>query len=112
MKSSTYTLSHAHRNNLKNDNRSSEHFRQIFASQNTRNGVSEHENFKIFWKSMPPDPPPPPSGSSVIKKKYDFMYLQSWTVFLSLLTWYRLETLITYFTQRSTPLKEKNTLDN
>ena len=111
MKSSTYTLSHAHRNNLKNDNRSSEHFRQIFASQNTRNGVSEHENFKIFWKSMPPDPPPP-SGSSVIKKKYDFMYLQSWTVFLSLLTWYRLETLITYFTQRSTPLKEKNTLDN
>ena len=67
MKSSTYTLSHAHRNNLKNDNRSSEHFRQIFASQNTRNGVSEHENFKIFWKSMPPDPPPL-SGSSVIKK--------------------------------------------
>ena len=59
-----------------------------------------------------PQTPPPPSGSSVIKKKYDFMYLQSWTVFLSLLTWYRLETLITYFTQRSTPLKEKNTLDN
>ena len=55
MKSSTYTLSHAHRNNLKNDNRSSEHFRQIFASQNTRNGVSEHENFKIFWKSKLPD---------------------------------------------------------
>ena len=75
MKSSTYTLSHAHRNNLKNDNRSSEHFRQIFASQNTRNGVSEHENFKIFWKSKPPDPPPCPSGSSVIKKKIRFYVL-------------------------------------
>ena len=29
-----------------------------------------------------------------------------------MLTWYRQETLITYFTQRSTPLKEKNRLDN
>ena len=40
-------------------------------------------------------------------KKFFFMYLKSWTVFLSLLTCYRLETLITHFTQRSTPLKEK-----
>ena len=65
MKSSTYTLSHANRNKLKNDNRFSEHFRQIFPSQNTRNGVSGHQDFRIFWESTPPDPP---SGSSVIKK--------------------------------------------
>ena len=57
MKSSTYTLSHANRNKLKNDNRFSEHFRQIFASQNTCNGVSEHQDFKTFWVSMAPDPP-------------------------------------------------------
>ena len=60
---------------LKNDNRFSEHFRQIFASQNTRSGVSKHQDFKIFWDSMAPDPP---SGSSVIKKNTDvFMYLKS-----------------------------------
>ena len=112
MKSSTSTQSHANRNKRKNYNRFSEHVRQIFASENTRNGVSEHQDFKIFRGSMPLDPssgsPPQRSpDSSVIFKKYAFIYLKSWTVFLSALTWYRQETLITYFTQRSTPLKEK-----
>ena len=56
---------------------------------------------------MPPDPPSSPPDTPVIKKKYAFIYLKSWTDSLSVLTWYRQETLIADYTQRSTPLKEK-----
>ena len=34
----------------------------ILDSQNTRNGISEDQEFKIFWGRMPPDRP---SGSSL-----------------------------------------------
>ena len=75
-------------NKHKNDNWFREQFLQNLSSQNTRNDVSEHQDFKIFLGSMPPDPP---SGwplqhlpdLSVIKKgPHDFLYLKSWTVFL------------------------------
>ena len=33
-----------------------EHFRQSLSSQNIRNDVSEHQDFKIFWGSMFPTP--------------------------------------------------------
>jgi len=32
----------------------SEHFRQNFPLRTT--GVTEHEDFKIFWDRLPPDP--------------------------------------------------------
>ena len=54
---------------------------------------------------MPPDPPSSPPDTPVIKKIcfYILKKLDS----LSVLTWYRQETLIADYTQRSTPLKEK-----
>ena len=107
MKSSTYTLSHANRNKLKNDNRFSEHFRQIFASHNIRNDVAEHQDFKIFWESMPPDPP----FSSVIKKtqepiKFDGLLKN----YVSLLTSSRNLDYVFYSAFDSS--KGKNRLDN
>ena len=35
----------------------SEHFRQKLSSQNLRNDVSEHRDFKLFEGRMPPQPP-------------------------------------------------------
>ena len=55
MKLNTVTQSHANEIKRKNDNRFREHFKQIFASHNTR------YDFKIFWGSM--HAPDPPSGS-------------------------------------------------
>ena len=74
IKLTTSTRSHANTNKHKKDNWFREHFGKNLSSQNTRNGVSEHQDFKIFWGSMPPDPS---SGwplqhspdSSTIKKK-------------------------------------------
>ena len=40
-----------HENSMK-----TEHFRQSLSSQNIRNDVSEHQDFKIFWGSMFPTP--------------------------------------------------------
>ena len=74
MKLSTVTQSHANEIKHKYDNRFREHFNQIFASQNTRNGVSGHQDFKIFWGSMHVQDPPSGSplqgspDSSVIKQ--------------------------------------------
>ena len=67
-------MDYFNKNKHKNDNWFREHFGQNLSSQNTRKGISEHQDFKIFCWSMPPDPP---SGwplqrshdSSVIKKK-------------------------------------------
>ena len=59
MKLSTVTQSHANEIKHKNDNRFREHFKQILASQNTRNGVSGYQDFKIFWGSMHASDPPP-----------------------------------------------------
>ena len=108
MKSSTYTLSHANRNKHKNDNRFSEHFREIFASQNTRNGVSEHQDFKISWESMPPDPP---SGSSVIKKIrfYVLKKLDSLSFFVNMVSSRNLDYMCYSAFDSS---KGKNRLDN
>ena len=33
-----------------------EHFRQSLSSQNIRNDVLEHDDFKVFWGSMFPTP--------------------------------------------------------
>ena len=74
IKLTTSTRSHANKNKHKKDNWFREHFGQNLSSRDTRNGVSEHQDFKIFWGSMPPHPP---SGwplqrspnSWVIKKK-------------------------------------------
>ena len=52
--SGTSTRSHANKNKHKNDNRFREHFSQNLSSQKTRNGVSEHQDFKIFWGSVSP----------------------------------------------------------
>ena len=108
MKSSTYRLSHTNRNKHKNDNRFSEHFRQIFASQNTRNGVSEHQDFKTFWERMPPDPP---SGSSAIKKIlfYVLKKLDSLSFFVNLLSSRNLDYI---FYSAFDSSKGKNRLDN
>ena len=88
IKSTTSTRSHANKNKHKNDNWFREHFGQNLSSQNTRNGVSEHQDFKIFWGSMPQTPLVPGPffiarliGRS-LKKTHDFIYLKSWTVFL------------------------------
>jgi len=54
--STTSTRSHANKNKHKNDNGFRKHFGQNLSSQNTRNGVSEYQDFKIFWGSMLPDP--------------------------------------------------------
>ena len=68
------TWSHANKNKHKKDNWFREHFEQNLSSQNTRNGVSEHQDFKIFWGTMPPVPP---SGWSLhCKKKHDLIYLR------------------------------------
>ena len=57
IKLTTSTRSHANKNKHKKDNWFREHFGQNLSSQNTRNGVSGHQDFKIFWGSMPPEPP-------------------------------------------------------
>ena len=62
----------------------SKHFRQKLSSQNTRNGISEHQD---FWGSMPPHPT---SGSSlwclldllVMKKHPNWTYSKPWTVWI------------------------------
>ena len=87
IKSTNSKRSHANKNKHKNDKWFKEHFGQNLSPQNTRNGVSEHQDFKHFWGSMPLDPPSgwPLQGwpdSLVIKKKHDFIYLKSWTIFL------------------------------
>ena len=48
-------FSNANINKHKNDNQFSEHFSQKLSSQNTRNVISEDQDFKFFWGSMPPD---------------------------------------------------------
>ena len=82
---------------------------RFFASQNTRNGISEHQAFKMYGESMSPEPPRDSPlqrflSSSVIIIRF---YILKKSDSLSVLTWCRQETLITYYTQRSTHLKEK-----
>ena len=48
-------FSNANINKHKNDNQFSEHFSQKLSSQNTRNVISEDQDFKFFWGSTPPD---------------------------------------------------------
>ena len=48
-------FSNANINKHKNDNQFSEHFSQKLPSQNTRNVISEDQDFKFFWGSTPPD---------------------------------------------------------
>ena len=98
IKSGTSTRSHVNKNKHKNDNRFREHFSQNLSSQKTRNGVSEHQDFKIFWGSMPTNPasgsPLQCSSNSSVIKNHDFcvnMILPS----------------IAYYSLRSTPLNEK-----
>ena len=75
----------SHVNKNKNHNRLSEHFRQELCSQKTRNGVSEYQDFKLFWGRLILEPP---SGSplrntrdsSIIKKYPDFTYSKGWTI--------------------------------
>ena len=50
IKSTTSTRSHANKNKHKKDNWFREHFGQNLSSQNTRNGVSEHQDFMDFWQ--------------------------------------------------------------
>ena len=57
IKSTTSTRSHANKNKYKNDNRFREHFGQNLSSQNTRNGVSEHQDFKISAGGACPQTP-------------------------------------------------------
>ena len=40
-----------------NDDQFTEHFSQKLLSGIARNGVSRHQDFKIFWESMFLDPP-------------------------------------------------------
>ena len=54
--SGTSTRSPANKNKHKHDNRFREHFSQNLFSQKTRNGVSEHQDYKIFLGSMPQTP--------------------------------------------------------
>ena len=99
--STTSTWSQANKNKHKNDNWFREHFGQNLSSQNTRNGVSEHQDFKIFWGSMPPDPPRgvAPFTARLIhrwlkNKKTRFYILKKFDS-LSVLTWYPLNEKIT-----------------
>ena len=110
--SDTSTRSHANKNKHKNDNRFREHFSQNLSSQKTRNGVSEHQDFKIYWGSMP-QTPKSLAFSALIwfvsdKKKPRFYILKKLDS-LSVLTWYcqKKKASITYYTLRSTPLNEK-----
>ena len=57
MKSSNCTQSHANKNKQKNDNRYSKYFRQKLSSQKSRNGISGHQGFKIFWGRICLTPP-------------------------------------------------------
>ena len=47
--------------------------------QNTRKDVSEHQDVKIFWGSMPPDPPcgwplqRSPDLSAIKKRPHDYL---------------------------------------
>ena len=59
----------------------------IFSSESTRNGISKHQNFNIFWGRMPLEPPGGlplwcSHDSLAIKKYLDFTYsvLNGWTV--------------------------------
>ena len=105
IRSITSTRRHATKNKHKNDNWFKEHFGENLSSQNTRNGVSENQDFNIFWGSMPPDPPSgwplqrSPDSSVIFKKKTRFYILKKLDS-LSVLTWYP---------QRSTPLNKKIT---
>ena len=50
---STCTWSHVNINTYENDNQFTEHFRQELSPQNTRNGISEHPEFKICRGACP-----------------------------------------------------------
>lgn len=55
------------------------------SSQNTRNSISRHQVFKIFWASNPLDPLGACAlgtrGIHLVIKKYPkFTYLKGWTV--------------------------------
>ena len=71
MKLSTVTQSHANEIKHKYDNRFREHFNQIFASQNTRNGVSGHQDFKIFWGSCM-------SKTPIVARPYRARLIRRW----------------------------------
>ena len=82
----TCMWSHSNIHKHENDNLLSEHFRQKLSSQNTRNGTSVHQDFKMFWGSLPPQSH---SGFClqhsrdsllVIEKFSDFTYSKGWTV--------------------------------
>ena len=95
LKLTTSTRSHANKNKHKKDNWFRERFGQNLSSQITRNSVSEHQDFKIFWGIMPPDPPtgwPPHCSpdSSVIKKQKNTILYTKKVCLLSVLTWYPL----------------------
>ena len=52
-------------------------------SQNTGNGISEDQDFKTFWRRMPPDPPSDSPlrrsrDSSIIKRYPVFTYSKGW----------------------------------
>ena len=84
--STTSTRSHANKNKHKKWQLIWTTFGQNLSSQNTRNGVSEHQDFKIFWGSMPQTPLVAGSLSASLirrwlKEPHNFIYW-SWTVFL------------------------------
>ena len=102
--STTSTRSHANKNKHKKWQLIWTTFGQNLSSQNTRNGVSEHQDFKIFWGSIPQTPlVPGPFSARLIGrslKKTPRFYILKKLDSLSVLTWYP---------QCSTPLKKKIT---
>ena len=79
MKSSICTQSHANRN----DNRLANTLDKKLPSQNTRNGISEEQDFKTFQRRMLPELPSDSPlrrsrESSIIKRYPDFTYSKGW----------------------------------